>query len=63
MEKYNPKNNKKSVVIHSIDGKFIGEFDSVNKACKTLNLDSSTVYKILRGSAKSTKGYTIKYKI
>ena len=63
IEKYAPKNKKKPVLIYTIGGEFVREFESVTQACKTLKLDSSTVCKILRGCAKSTKGYTIKYKI
>ena len=63
IEKYAPKNKKKPVLIYTINGEFVREFESVTQACKTLKLDSSTVCKILRGCAKSTKGYTIKYKI
>lgn len=63
IEEYRPKNYKRAVKVYKITGEFVQEFDSVTKACKTLNLDSSTVSKILRGCTKSTKGYTIKYKI
>lgn len=63
IEEYKPKNKKKAVSVYKINGEFVQNFDSITKACKTLNLDSSTVCKILRGCAKSTKGYTIKYKI
>lgn len=63
IEEYKPKNKKRAVEVYKVTGEFVQEFDSVSKACKTLNLDSSTVSKILRGCAKSTKGYTIKYKI
>lgn len=63
IEEYKPKNKKRAVEIYKVTGEFVQEFDSVTKACNTLKLDSSTVSKILRGCAKSTKGYTIKYKI
>lgn len=63
IDKYEPKNKKRAVDVYKITGEFVQSFDSVTKACKTLQLDSSTVSKILRGCAKSTKGYTIKYKI
>jgi len=62
IEKYSPKNKKRAVEVYTIDGSLVGEFESVTLACKTLKLDSSTVSKILRGVAKTTKGYTIKYK-
>lgn len=63
IEEYSPKNKKKPVLVFTKEGEFVQEFESVTSACKALELDSSTVYKILRGCAKSTKGYTIKYKI
>lgn len=59
---YTPKNKKRAVIVYTKTGEFVKEFDSVTSACKEFNLDSSTVSKILRGCAKSTKGYTIKYK-
>lgn len=62
IDKYIPKNRKKAVLVYTITGEFVQEFDSVTAACKNLNLDSSTVSKILRGCAKQTKGYIIKYK-
>lgn len=62
IEKYSPKNKKRAVIVYTITGELIGEYNSVTSACKTLKLDSSTVSKILRGCAKQTKGYTIKYK-
>lgn len=62
IEKYIPINKKKKVEIYKMNGDFVSEFDSVSNACKQLKLDRSTVSKILRGCAKQTKGYTIKYK-
>ena len=59
---YIPKNKKKAVILYTISGDIVEELDSVTSACKKYKLDSSTVHKILRGCAKSTKGYTIKYK-
>ena len=56
------KNAKKAVLVYTITGEFVKEFESVTSACKELKLDSSTVSKILRGCGKQTKGYTIKYK-
>lgn len=62
IEPYRPKNAKKAVLVYTIIGEFVKEFESVTSACKELKLDSSTVSKILRGCGKQTKGYTIKYK-
>lgn len=59
---YAPKNKKRPVIVYTISGDFVEEFESVSAACKKFNFDSSTVCKILRGCGKSTKGYTIKYK-
>lgn len=59
---YVKKNKSKSVLVYKLDGTFIGEYDSINKACKELNLDNSSVNKVLRGVNKSTKGYTLKIK-
>lgn len=63
IKEYKPKNKKRAVEVYKITGEFVQSFDSVTNACRTLKLDPSTVSKILRGCAKSTKGYTIKYKI
>lgn len=38
------------------------EYFSVSEACRQLELDPSTVVKILKGTRKSTRGYTFKYK-
>lgn len=62
VEKYSPKNKSKKVIVHKLDSTFVGEYESINKMCKELNLDTSTVNKVLRGVYKSTKGYTIKIK-
>ena len=62
VEPYLKVNSKKSVLVYKVDGEFVKEFDSISQACKELNLDGSTVRKILRGCGKQTKGYTIKYK-
>lgn len=64
-EKINPyikKNKNKIILVYKLDGSFIGEYESINKTCKELNLDNSTVNKVLRGVNKSTKGYTLKIK-
>ena len=59
---YIKKNKSKIVLVYKLDGSFIGEYDSINKVCKELNLDNSTVNKVLRGVNKSTKGYILKIK-
>lgn len=60
---YVPKSKSKPILVYLKDGTFYKEYESVNQAIKELNLDSSTVHKILRGAGKFTKGYTMKYKI
>lgn len=59
---YVKKNKNKVVLVYKLDGTFIGEYESINKVCRELNLDNSTVNKVLRGVNKSTKGYTLKIK-
>ena len=59
---YIKPNNKKSVLLYTISGEFVKEFESITQLCKEYNLDGSTVRKILRGCGKQTKGYTVKYK-
>lgn len=59
---YMKKNKKKAVLVYKLTGEFVGEYDSISKACKELNLDNSTVNKVLRGVNRSTKGYTLKIK-
>ena len=54
--------NRYKIYQFNINGSFVGEFESINKMCKELNLDNSTVNKVLRGVNKSTKGYTLKIK-
>ena len=64
-DKINPyikKNKNKIVLVYKLDGTFVGEYESINKVCRELNLDNSTVNKVLRGVNKSTKGYTLKIK-
>lgn len=62
IDPYSPKNKKRAVLVNRLDGTFSKEYESVTSACKELGLDHSTVSKILRGCANTTKGYTIKYR-
>ena len=59
---YVKKNKNKIVLVYKLDGTFVGEYESINKVCRELHLDNSTVNKVLRGVNKSTKGYTLKIK-
>lgn len=61
-EVHKPTNKKKVVLVYKLTGEFVGEYESIRKACLELNLDNSTVNKVLRGVSKSTKGYTLKIK-
>lgn len=63
IDAYKSKNKKKAVIVYDLCGNVVREFDSVTAACRELKLDTSTVSRILRGTLRSTKGYTIKYKI
>jgi hypothetical protein len=62
IDPYIKKNKSKAVLVYKLNGDFVGEYESINKVCKELNLDNSTVNKVLRGVNKSTKGYTLKIK-
>lgn len=62
IEPYCKKNNKKTVIVYKTDGTFVGEYESINKVCRELELDNSSVNKVLRGVNKSTKGYILKIK-
>ena len=59
---YTSATKRRAVIVYNKQGDVVQEFESVMRAVKTLNLDSSSVNKILRGTQKFTKGYTIKYK-
>lgn len=63
IEPYIKPNKSKAVVVYTTSGEFIGEYDSINKVCRELNLDNSCVNRVLRGVNKTTKGYIIKLKI
>lgn len=61
-EPYIPKNKSRVVEVYTTDGDFVGEYESINKACVALNLNKSSVNRVLRGVSKNTKGYTLKIK-
>lgn len=62
IEPYVKTNKSKTVVVYNTSGEFIGEYESINKVCRELNLDNSCVNRVLRGVNKTTKGYIIKIK-
>ena len=62
LKPYIQKNKNKAILVYTKSGEFVKEFPSINSACKELNLDSSTVNKVLKGYGKSTKGYILKIK-
>lgn len=62
VDPYTSATKRRAVIVYNKQGEVVQEFESVMQAVKTLNLDSSSVNKILRGTQKFTKGYTIKYK-
>lgn len=53
----------KPVLCFKVDGTFVREFDCTKRAAKELNLDSSSITKVLKGKAKTTKGYKFTYKL
>ena len=61
MESIKLKTDKKSVDVFDIYGKLLRTYESVNQVISDLHLDSSTVHRVLKGTAKQTKGYIIKY--
>lgn len=62
IEPYSYNTKKRPVLVYDKAGNLYKEYESVSKAVKELNLDTSTVNKILKGVSRYTKGYTIKYK-
>ena len=64
LEKMDPiknKHEKKSVDVFDIYGKLLKTYSSVNQVISDLHLDSSAVHRVIKGTAKQTKGYIIKY--
>ena len=56
------KNEKKKVNVYDVYGNLLNTYDSVNQVITELHLDSSTVHRCLKGTARQTKGYILKYK-
>ncbi len=61
---YTHKSSMKPVLCYRVkDNSFVGEFDCTKRAAEKLNLDPSTITKILKGKKKTTKGYRFIYKV
>ena len=61
---YTHKYSMKPVLCYRVkDNSFVGEFDCTKRAAEKLNLDPSTITKILKGKKKTTKGYRFIYKV
>ena len=55
-------NNSRCVFIHGINGDFLGEYHSVNKACRELNIDPRTAFRVLSGKRKQCNGFIFSYR-
>lgn len=51
----------KSVYVYTLDGRFIGQWDSLNEACITLNILSSAASHQINGRYKQCAGYRFFY--
>jgi len=60
IEPYTLKTKTKKVDVFDIYGKHLKTYDSVNAVIRDLNLDSSSVNRVLKGTQKQTKGYILK---
>lgn len=53
--------SKKKIKAYDLDGNFIKEFDSCNKASKELNCNSSSITRVLVGTYLQVNGYQFRY--
>ena len=53
----------KPILCFRIDGTFVKEFDCTKRAAEELNLDASSITKVLKGKQSFTKGYIFTYKL
>lgn len=51
----------KPIDVYLASGEFYKHYDAINTAVRELNLKGSSVNRVLRGLAKTTGGYTMKY--
>ena len=54
------KKQKEKAFVYKVNGEFVGEFESVSKARKELNIFN--IFKCLSGEYKQVNGYIVKYK-
>lgn len=52
---------KRKVVAYGLDGKLVGEFESLQEAARQLNADASNIHAAINGRIKSHRGYLWKY--
>lgn len=53
--------SEKAIKVYDLDGNFVKEFQSINKAGKELNINVSSIIRVLKGAYKQTKNYQFKY--
>jgi hypothetical protein len=53
---------KKPVVVHTVGGEFVGEYENAKTASRAINVSASSIGDCLHGDRPSTKGYVITYK-
>lgn len=55
------KNRPKTILAFTVEGVFVGEYETVRDAYKSLNLDDTSIYRCCMGIRSSHKGYTFRY--
>lgn len=50
------------VVVHTVEGEFVGEYPMAKEAARALHLSPTGVYRCLHGKQSQTSGYVITYK-
>lgn len=56
------KNNKKSVCMYDINGKYIKEYDSISSAASDLGVQTTSISRCCSGKQKTSAGYIWKFK-
>lgn len=54
--------NLKKVIRLDLDGNYIDEWNGIKFMCRELNLDDSAVIRVMKGKAKTHKGFKFKYR-
>jgi hypothetical protein len=49
------------VNVYNLSGNYINKYESVNKACRVLNIDPRKAFRVLSGKRKSCSGYIFSY--